>query len=159
MAFVLQTPIVQPFVLYEIDPSGEAKVFFRQVSTAETQVRDQLVFSGQARTMTDSGVTVERTLPWSLREEIEVRLTLCGAEGIFLSDGKTPLFRFKNDTLSMNPDQFHEAWGKLPSPVASIIHEKCLDANPDWDWRSNPTPVVPSLPEQNGEESEAEETN
>lgn len=156
MAFQLQNQIVHPFILHELDPSGEAQVSFRQVATAAMQIRDQLVFSGQSRTLKEEGVKIERSIPWSVREEIEVRLTICDASGILKADG-SPLFIFKNGTLSMNPDQFHEAWGLLPPSVASILHEKCLEANPDWDWRSNPTPAVQSDPVDSGTPSTVEE--
>ena len=151
----LSTPVISTFVLDEFDPTGEAKVSFRQATTLETQQRDQLVFGGQAKTYTADGLRIEQSIPWSVREEIECRLTMCGTEAILDADGKS-LFRFKDGKLAMSPDQFHKAWGKLPPAVATILHEHCLDAKPDWDYRINPTQTPPSGQVQDGEGSAAE---
>lgn len=150
MAFRLQHPIERTFVLDEIDPTGEAKVTFKQATTRETQLRDQLVFGGQSRSLVGDGLRIENSMQWSVREMIEARLTMTGCEGILDEDGR-PLFHFKNGACDMSVDAFNAAWGKLPPAVAKILHEKCLDANPDWDFRVNPTPTSPVSPPMDGE--------
>ena len=73
--------------------------------------------------------------PWSVRQEIECKLTIAGCEGILRPDG-SPLFRFKNSKLNMDDQEFHDAWGMIhPQSVADVFHNHCLDVNPDWDWR------------------------
>ncbi|NIV33089.1 MAG: hypothetical protein GWN58_27670 [Anaerolineae bacterium] len=149
MPFQLQHPIVQTFVLTELDPSGEAKITFRQATARENQIRDTLVFSQQQRTIGLDGVRVSNAKPWSVRQEIEVRLTIAGAEGILRPDG-SPLFRFKGGMLDMSDDEFHEAWGIIhPQAVCDALHDKCLNVNADWDWRAregakNPPPAEES---------------
>ncbi|HUT14847.1 MAG TPA: hypothetical protein VMY98_01210 [Anaerolineae bacterium] len=136
MAFKLRNPLVQTFVLDDLDPSGEAKITFRQGTIRENQIRDTLVFSQQERTIAQGGIRVSNAVPWSVRQEIEVRLTLAGAEGLLRHDG-APLFKFKNGKLDMQDDEFHEAWGLIhPQSVADILHGHCMDVNPDWDYRA-----------------------
>ena len=146
MALVIKNPVEQIFTLAELDETGEAKVRFRQATTKENQVRERLVFGSQARTLTDAGLRVESTVPWSVRQEIEVRLTLCGAEGI-VDENDNSLFQFSGDKLAMSDSRFHEAWGRLPTQYANVIHGHCLDVNPDWDFRANPNSVSESSDE------------
>lgn len=135
MAFQLTHPIVQTFVLSDLDPTGEAKITFRQATARENQIRDTLVFSQQQRTLAMDGVRVSNSVPWTVRQEIEVRLTIAGTEGILRPDG-SPLLRFKKGALDMTDDEFHDAWGIIhPQAVCDVLHSKCLDVNPDWDWR------------------------
>jgi hypothetical protein len=85
-----------------------------------------------------------------VRQEVECRLTVCGAESIEGPDGK-PLFRFKQEggkaVLAMSDDEFHNAWGVInPVSICDRFHDLCLDANPDWDFRpgsdgENPPPA------------------
>jgi len=150
MAFKLTHPVTQAFVLDELDPSGEAKVTFRQATARENQIRDTLVFSQQQRVITATGVSTSNALPWSVRQEIECRLTLVGAEGILRPDG-SPLFSFKGGKLDMDDQEFHDAWSLIhPQRVVDILHGHCLDVNADWDWRpreaadEDPPPVEES---------------
>ena len=32
-------------------------------------------------------------------------------------------------------EDFQKKWGLLPKPLAVAIHDKCLEVNPDWDYR------------------------
>ena len=146
MALVIKNPVERLFTLDELDDTGEAKVRFRQATTKENQVRERRVFGSQARTLTDAGLRVESTVPWSVRQEIEVRLTICGVESIVDENGE-PLFRFNVDKLAMSDQIFHDVWGRLPVHYASVIHGHCLDVNPDWDFRTNPN----SVPENSAE--------
>lgn len=137
MAFQLAHPTVQTFVLTGLDPTGEAKISFRQGTARDNQIRDRLVFSQQERTLAFNGIRVSNSVPWTVRQEIEVRLTITGAEGLLRPDG-TPLFRFKRGKLDMSDDEFHEAWGMIhPQAVCDTFHNHCLDVNADWDYRAS----------------------
>jgi hypothetical protein len=153
VAYTLPERIIEEFILTEIDPTAECRVTFRQGMTQENQQRDRLVFGGQARTFTDSGLRLEGTVAWTEREELECRLTMVGAVAFNDTKGK-PLFRFRNGTLAMSDQQFHNAWGKLPPHVATLLHLKCLDVNPDWDFR--PRPDDEEDAPKSAEESETE---
>ena len=134
VAYQLAEPTIREFILTELDPTGECKVTFRQGMTTENQLRDRLVFGGQARTFTDSGLRLEGTVAWTEREELECRLTMTGSVGLLNADGQE-LFKFRAGKRIMSDAQFHAAWGKLPPHVATMLHLKCLDVNPDWDFR------------------------
>ena len=136
MAYQLEAPIVSTFVLLEIDPTGEAKVSFRQATVKECLLRDRRVYGEQKRTFSDDGLTLQNTISDLERGKIEVYLTLCGAEGLLKEDGETEIFRFREGKLAMNQDEFGAAWDRLPPSVALLIHGRCLDANPDWDFRT-----------------------
>lgn len=132
MALQMKAALVKETVLLGLDPSGEAKITFRQALPTETQVRDQLLFSQQRRTFNAEGMEIRDTVPWTVRQEIEIRLTIVGAEGILGPNGAN-LFRFKGGKLNMTPDEFHEAWGKInPISICDEFHELCWEVNPDW---------------------------
>ena len=117
MALQIKHPTVISTTLYDLDPTGEAKISFRQATARENQIRDQLVFGPQVRAFTADGMEIKQSVPWSVRQEIECRLTVCGAEGIEGPDGK-PLFRFKQEggktVLVMSDD--HGAVVKTAKP-------------------------------------------
>jgi hypothetical protein len=132
MALQMKVPTVTETILTDLDSDGEAKITFRQAAAKENQIRETLVFGNQRRSFTDEGMDIRGGVPWSVRQEIECRLTMCGAEGILAPD-KSPLFRFKNGELDMTDDEFHEAWGKInPISICDRFHELCHEVNPDW---------------------------
>ena len=138
MAYQLDAPVERTFILDQLDPTGEAKITFRQARARENQVRDRMVFGEQARTFTANGLQLQGTVTWSEREELECKLTMVGCESILDEEGE-PLFRFREDgKLAMNDTQFHKSWGKLPPHVATMFHLCCLDTNPEWDFRDDP---------------------
>lgn len=141
MAFQLETPLEIESILEELDPTGECHVTFRQGMAGENQKRDRLVFGGQRRTFTGVGMAVEGAVTFPEREEIECRLTMVGAIA-FLDEEGQELFKFKGDKLAMRDTAFHTAWARLPPHVATMLHNLCLDANPDWDYRANPNAVA-----------------
>jgi hypothetical protein len=154
VALQLTHPVKQEFVLFDLDPTGEAKVTFRQATMGDNQIRDTLLFSGQQRVLGEDSVSITNTAPFSVRMEIEVRLTICACEGILKPDGST-LFRFRKDRLAMTPDEFHEAWSMINrSDLAEALWGHCLDVNPDWDWRAS----RPSEGEDDPNPPTAEET-
>lgn len=139
MALILASPVVVPFVLRELDPTGETVVTFRQAMSEANQIRDRLVFGAQAKTFTDQGLRLDSGVPFSVRQMIECRLTIAGLDGVYRDAAKeVPLMRFKNGKLAMTDDEFNKAWGDIPPGWANTLHNCCLDANPDWDFRTDP---------------------
>jgi hypothetical protein len=134
MALKMKVPTVKETILTDLDPDGEAKIAFRQATARENQIRDTLIFGSQRRSFTDEGLEIRDGVPWSVRQEIECRLTMCGAEGI-LGPAGAPLFRFKNGRLDMSDVEFQNAWGKInPISICDRFHELCHEVNPDWGF-------------------------
>lgn len=148
MAIELKHPVKQEFVLTKLDPTGEAKVTFRQANAVDNQVRDTLLFASQERVLDEDSVRVTNTVPFSVRQEIEVRLTIASCEGILRPNG-SPLFRFRGKKLDMTPDQFHAAWALITdSRLSATLWGHCLDVNPDWDWRAGSDGENPPVAEE-----------
>jgi hypothetical protein len=73
---------------------------------------------------------------WSIEQlnRMEVFLTMVGCDVLDV-DGQ-PLFKFRSENgrqvLDMSERQFNVAWGKLDGVIASEIHSKVLEVNPNW---------------------------
>lgn len=142
MALQLTNPIVKCYTMGNLDPDGEFKVTFRQATTLESQARDTILFGSTQRAFGPQGIMVSGSVPWTVRQEIEVRLTIVGCEGL-LNPDQSALLRFKAGKLDMTDEAFHAAWGKLPLTVAEEIWHRCLDTNPDWDFRDDDESELP----------------
>jgi len=135
MPFQLKHPTVVETRLEELDPLDPPVVKFRQATARENQIREAQIFGPQKKAFTQEGMEVRDSVAWAMRQEIEVRLTLCGLSGFLDVDGEE-LFRFRGEQLNLNEAQFHTAWGKIwPINICDRLHHLCLDANPEWDYR------------------------
>ena len=138
MALQLKHPAEVTKIFTELDPSGEFRASFRQATARDVQIRDTLVFGPQQRILAADGLSIRDAVAFSVRQEVECRLTMTSCVGLLREDG-SPVFRFKRGKLNMDDQEFHDAWGLLfPQEVVDALHNACLDANPDWDWRDRP---------------------
>jgi hypothetical protein len=137
MALKMKIPTIKETMLPE-DPDGEAMIAFRQATARDNQIRDTLVYGSQSRQLTNTGMEIRGGVAFSVRQEIECRLTMVNAIGIQDHTGKE-LFRFKNGKPDMTDDEFHNSWGKInPISLCDRFHRLCLELNPDWGWSTAP---------------------
>lgn len=137
MPLKLTAPIEQDFILTRSDEALEStgdptQISVKQAAQGEYE-RRQHMFSEWVNSydpQTGQNQVVQR-LNVELLKRLEVFLTLtsCNIE----SETGKPLFRFKNNKVSMSELEFDKAWAKLPLVIATEIHEKVLEVNPTWD--------------------------
>jgi len=139
--------LVKTRQLIDLDPSGEAKISFKQADTLGIQQRDQEAFAQQSRSFTDDAMLIKGDVPITHRMEIEARLTICEPTVGILNRAGEPAFKFSNGKLAMSADEFHIAWGEFDPAVTRIFWLVCLDANPEWDYRV----ARPTTPASNAE--------
>lgn len=108
----------------------EFNVTFRQATMGDDMVRSSL-FS-ERKTMRDAeGRSVEfYNLDVMKLMATEVRLTIAKCD---LTRGKKKMFRPKMDEAT-----FMAEWSALPAEIANLLHEKCIETNPDWGFRVAP---------------------
>jgi len=136
MAYRISAPLEKDFQLLQTDPAGETTVTIRQATRAAQDRRTDLTAEA-TRIWNDAEVgkiEVKQRISMADLQRLEVYMTLCGCN-IEDADGGA-LFKFKNDGNGRphlaSENQFARAWGQLPDEVASEIHAKVLEVNPQW---------------------------
>ncbi len=143
MPFQLENPLQIETHLTNLAKEDPPIVVFRQATAKENQLREQMVFGPQARVFTDVGMELHGSVVWSVRRMIECRLTMVSMSGFLDKDGNE-LFTFKNGKTSMSPDAWAKAWGKITRvAICKQLHDLCMDANPDWDYRPTTGVMIP----------------
>jgi hypothetical protein len=143
MPIQLLAPVEKTFTLDISDArfgtDGEpTKVTIRQATQGAVEKRS-LIYSEVTNVIAGTAeLSAEMLLrqKWSIEElkRTEAFLTMCGCD---LKDSSgDPLFRFRmsdeRQILDMNEVQFKAAWSRLDPTIASEIHSKVLEVNPDW---------------------------
>jgi hypothetical protein len=148
MAFKLEAPVVQTFILEKTDTNyGLEKgdepttVTLRKATQGQHEYRQQLFATLERRfnDLAPEQTSLVQTANTEELKRLETRLTLVDSN-ITKEDGKKPLFLSKKGKdglpeLSMDKRGFDEAWALLPPDVAAEIHEKVLELNPMWGPR------------------------
>ena len=124
----------------EINKENPIAVVFRQATEEEDSMRERFVNVPVTMNYGDLGFVESRTHEPKTLNEIrayEVYLTLADCDIVEVQEKK--LFKFENVNglrkLRDSFPEFQKKWGRLPKPITMAIHHKCLDANPDWDFR------------------------
>lgn len=137
MPRVLSKPTVIDFVLdyvFEETPDEPGHVSFRQARAGE-QRRLANLNAEQTQTWDDTSLgKIQLTRRWNPEDikQFRVFLTMAGCD--LANEDGAPLFRFKEGRLSMAQAEFLAAWDTLPVELANELHQKCLVANPQWDF-------------------------
>jgi hypothetical protein len=144
MPFQISDPIYQTFDLpqadatYNPDTDEATTVTIRQARQHEHANRmDQWgKFERKYSTLAPEEVKVIQELSYEAIKMLEARITLVESN-ILREDGKKELFPSKKNEngkpiLDMTAKEFEEAWGYLPPDVATEIHKKIIEVNPQW---------------------------
>jgi len=136
MAKTIGQPLERTIPLEVWDDSKETFVSVRQARQHEQEKHDNL-FAETTRVWNtgDERVEIKQRVSQGevMRTEAYLTLTDCNVA----EDDGSPVFRFKRDSngrsmLDMTPQQFEDAWGKLPHELADEIHDKVREVNPQW---------------------------
>lgn len=140
MPRVTSKPTQIDFVLdyvFEDTPDEHGHVSFRQARAGE-QRRLANLNAEQTQTWDDQNLgKIQLTRRWNPEDikQFRVYLTLAGAD--LSNENGDPLFRLKEGRVSMAQAEFLAVWDSLPVELANELHQKCLAANPQWDY-ANP---------------------
>lgn len=105
-------------------------VTIRQATQGAAESRDQL-FSRVSREFTEEKFSVSQTISSEQVKRKEAYLTLCSSN--LMDENGDALFKSDKDgNLDMTENEFKVAWSKLPSDIATEIHQKVIEVNISW---------------------------
>jgi len=104
----------------------EFNVTFRQATMGDDMVRSSLFSERKQSRAADGTVTETYDMDILHLMAVEVRLTLVSCD---LTQNKRKMFK-----KDMDEPTFMKAWGALPSKIATLLHDKCIEVNPDWGF-------------------------
>jgi hypothetical protein len=126
--------------ILEITEEEPVKVAFRQATEGESRKREDFISVPVTRSWSEeSDFAQERyqLKPAGARRAYEVYLTLSACD--ILDAEENPLFKFSElnsvRRVAGGFEKFEARWGLLPNSLAIAIHEKCIEANPDWGFQ------------------------
>jgi len=115
-------------------------VVFRQATEDEDAKREAFI-NVPVRTSYDTQGVFEgetrqpKTVAERRTKEVHLTMSACDILG---EDGK-PLFAFAEvdgkRRLTGTFSDFKKKWGLLPKPITVALHDRCIEANPDWGFR------------------------
>ena len=144
MPLKISIPLEETHVLERSDAAygndGEpSRVTVRQATQAQNEKRSH-IYSEVTNVINRSdemSAELQLRQHWSLEElkRMEVFLTMVDCN--VLAPNDEPLFKFRQkgnkQVMNMTTNEFAEAFGKLPTDIASEIHSMVLKVNPSWD--------------------------
>jgi hypothetical protein len=137
MGLKLAAPVEKKFMLEDADKNygGEGTyVIIRQATVRENRSRAEQNKEIIRETTAEGNERTILNYSYFNVQRLEVFLTLCECN-LLDTDGQS-LFKFKDNRIR-DWSEFIAAWDKLPTDIASEIHDKVLQVNVDW----SPFPV------------------
>lgn len=116
-------------------PDASFKISFRQGTTLEDERRGSWANKRVYKADTDGELMAVSDLNPDSLAKLEIEMTLTGTNLQF-PNGDDLQFTADTPPKIKSPIQFSRWWGILPTSLARMIYQCCLEVNPDWDPKS-----------------------
>lgn len=146
MPIQVSAPVIKTFVLEKADKKYGSEgdpttVTIKQATQGQHEHRQQIFATLERRysNVRPELTTLVQTANMEELKRLETYLTLVDCN-MTADNGKKAMFPSRKGRdglpeLAMDKAQFDEAWGKLPTDIASEIHEKVIELNVQWGFQ------------------------